>query len=74
MPKATKPADDCGCCWAFQEQVTDGLALAEARATRERAACLLRGSLVDVGLVRPTHQAAMQNAPPQDSVLSVKVP
>ena len=28
----------------------------------------------DVGLVRPTHQAAMQNAPPQDSVLSVKVP
>ena len=29
---------------------------------------------VDVGLVRPTHQAAMQNAPPQDSGLSVKVP
>ena len=41
MPKATKPADDCGSCWAFQEQVTDGLGLAEARATRERAACLL---------------------------------
>ena len=39
-----------------------------------RAACLLWGSPVDVGLVRPTHQAAMQNAPPQDSVLSVKVP
>ena len=33
LPKATKPADDCGCCWAFQEQVTDGLGLAEARAT-----------------------------------------
>ena len=36
--------------------------------------CLLWGSPVDVGLVRPTHQAAMQNAPPQDPVLSVKVP
>ena len=46
--KKKKPADDCGRCWAFQEQVTDGLGLAEARATRERAACLL--DLIDICL------------------------
>ena len=32
--------------------MTDGLGLPEARATRKRAACLLWGSPVDVGLVR----------------------
>ena len=51
--------------------MADGLRLAGA--TRERAAGLFRGGPANVGPVSPTHQAAMQDAPPKDSVLPVKI-
>ena len=71
LPKAAKPSSDCGSHWALEEEVADGLRLAEA--TRERAAGLCWGGPAYIGSVSPTHQAAMQDAPPQDSVLPVKI-
>ena len=71
LPEATKPIGKGGSHWALEEEVADGLRLAVA--TRERAAGLFWSGPANVGSVSPTHQAAMQEAPPEDSVLPVKI-
>ena len=72
MPKAAKPADDCGSHRALQKQVADGLWLWGARAACMGAACLFHGSSANVGTECPTHHTAVQYAPPQDPVLPVE--
>ena len=71
LPKAAKPSGECGRHWALKEEVADGLR--QVGATRERAAGLLWGGPANVDSVSPTHQAAMQDAPPKGPVLPVKV-
>ena len=71
LPKAAKPTGECGRHWALKEEVADGLRLVGA--TRERAAGMFWGGPANVDSVSPTHQAAMQDAPPKGPVLPVKV-
>ena len=71
LPKVAKPTGECGRYRALEKEVADGLRLAGA--TRERAAGLYRGGPANVDSVSPTHQAAMQDAPPKDYVLPVKI-
>ena len=64
LPKAAKLVDDCGSYWALQEHVADGLGLGGGAAAGKRATCLLRRGSANVGTQGPTHNAAVQNAPP----------
>lgn len=73
MPKAAKPIDNRSSYWALQEHVADGLGLGGGATASKRATRLLRRGSANVSTEGSTHHAAVQDAPPQNSVLPVEV-